>query len=312
MQHIFITDSFESLVPNHDSSLALMREACKLGDEVFQAEQEQIYFDKGSVFISACLVQSVTEGNLKINPEKKSFNISSQYEDLVVWMRKDPPVDEAYIRTCQLLASSKARVLNNPNSLLVCNEKILPLEFTELIPETLITSDLLQIKSLLASKKKLVAKPIAGKAGEGILILNEGDKNVSSILELMILRGSTGGKNKIIVQEFLPEIVDGDRRIFLLAGDPIGAVNRLANKDDNRANMAAGGRVEPHKLSKRELEICQILKPRLLDLGLIVVGLDVIGGKVTEINITSPTCLEEINQFDKSNPAKQIVEWAKK
>ncbi|MDX1919117.1 MAG: hypothetical protein SFU25_00100, partial [Candidatus Caenarcaniphilales bacterium] len=120
------------------------------------------------------------------------------------------------------------------------------------------------------------------------------------------------GKNKIILQEFLPEVTLGDKRIFLLAGEPIGALNRLPTSSDYRANIAAGGTIAEAKITDSERKICEALKPTLLKLGLIIVGLDVIGDRLTEINITSPTCLEEIAQFDGTNPAKQIIEWALK
>jgi glutathione synthase len=303
-QHIFITDSFASLQANHDSSLAMMREALVLGHKVFQAEisdlsgiEGEIVVQSNECYLENRLVKLVEDSGILLSLSKSS--------EFVVWMRKDPPVDEEYIQACQLLRLCKCLVYNNPNSLMACNEKLLALEFPDLIPQTLITSNIKRIIAEVKSKKKLVAKPVAGKAGEGILVLNEGDKNISSILEMMTERG----RRKIIIQEFLPEIKNGDKRIFLLAGEPIGALTRLPNSTDNRANMAAGGSTQPAVVTPLELQICSQLKPRLLELGLIVVGLDVIGDKVTEINITSPTCLEEIAVFNSSNPAKQIIEW---
>lgn len=304
LQHIYITDPYEALIPGHDSTMAMMREAIKLGIEVYQAEMNSIYVDGNILFVQACQIQLIDTKIIKSETTKK-FNLIENKE-LVVWMRKDPPVDQSYIIACQLLRLANCTVVNNPNTLMSCDEKLLALEFPQYIPETNISCNVQQIKELVAKKGKLIAKPIGGKAGEGIVVLKQDDKNKSSLIELLTERGT----RKIIVQEYLPEAEIGDKRIFLLNGKPIGALLRVPS-GDYRANMAAGGNVAKTTITPYEYEMCEALTPRLLELGLSIVGIDVIGNKLTEINITSPTCLEEIAELDSINPAKEIAEWSK-
>jgi glutathione synthase len=304
MQHFFLTDPFNTLQPGHDSSLALMRAALKRGHKVWQAQISGLYWHTDKLLLLAQAVLPDQTG-LKLDLEIKVFCLSEATES-AVWMRKDPPVDQNYIQACQLLRLAKVPVFNNPNSLLSCEEKLLALEFPNLTPKTVISQDLKFIKSLVMAQEALIAKPVGGKAGEGILVLKAEDKNLGSLLELL----TSGGKRKIILQEFLSEARVGDKRVFLLAGDPIGAVLRVPKPNDNRANMAAGGSVVKTNITDRERQICAQVKPRLLELGLYIVGLDIIGEKLTEINITSPTCLEEIAQLDGTDPAGMFIEWS--
>jgi glutathione synthase len=305
MKHLFIIDPFESLKPNHDSSLALMKAALKKGHEVFCIQTFELTWQVNSLRANAQKIIVGENNNLQASNQFETLNLS-QKQQLIVWMRKDPPVNQDYIKACQLLRLAKVPVLNNPNSLLSCEEKLFALEFPELIPSTTITQSIRTIKELVKQKGQLIAKPIGGKAGEGILLLKAEDKNLSSLLELL----TAGESKKIIVQEFLPEAIIGDKRIFLCAGEPIGALLRVPKADDNRANMAAGGSVAKTTITSKELEICKSIKPRLLELGLYIVGIDVIGEKLTEINITSPTCLEEIGQLEDTNPAGEIIDWS--
>lgn len=304
MQHLFIIDPFETLQVGHDSSLALIKAALQKNHLVYICEPKNLTWQEKSLIASAQAVELID--NKLISCENKILNLS-QKQKLIVWMRKDPPVNQAYIQVCQLLRLASVPVLNNPNALLSCEEKLLVLEFPELTPETTILQNVNQIKKLVQQKGKLIAKPIGGKAGEGILFLQAEDKNLGSLLEMITERG----EKKIILQEYLSSARVGDKRIFVLAGEPLGAVLRVPKQDDHRANMAAGGSVIKTKITPAEKEICALLRPRLLELGLYVVGLDVIGEKLTEINITSPTCLEEIAQLDESDPASQIIDWSK-
>ncbi|MDJ0626484.1 MAG: glutathione synthase [Candidatus Caenarcaniphilales bacterium] len=301
--HIFVTDPFESLIPGHDSSLALMREAILLNHPVHQSDLDSISIQDNQLKVKARQIY-LSEGSLIQKSESVEFNLSNE-KQIIVWMRKDPPVDHKYIVTCQILRLAKCKVINNPNTLMSCDEKLFALEFPELIPQTTITSSIEEIKSIVSNKQKVIVKPIGGKAGEGILVLNQDDKNKSSIIELL----TEGGNRKIIVQQFLQEAEVGDKRIFLLNGDPVGVLLRVPS-NDYRANMAAGGNIVKTEITQAEYAICEQLKPRIIELGLNIVGIDVIGNMLTEINITSPTCLEEINLLDGSNPAKKIIEWS--
>ncbi|MDX1919714.1 MAG: hypothetical protein SFU25_03155, partial [Candidatus Caenarcaniphilales bacterium] len=173
-KHIFITDPLESLTPNHDSSLAMMREAYNLGHQVYQAEIKGLSWAIDHVELSSWKLEY--SDNKFSKKEENVFNLSATSAS-TIWMRKDPPVDENYVRACQLLRLSKIPVINDANSLMSCNEKLFPLQFPEFTPKTYVLSDIGIIKELLKQEKRLVAKPISGKAGEGILVLNEGDKN---------------------------------------------------------------------------------------------------------------------------------------
>lgn len=305
MQHLFITDPFQILVPGHDSTLALMRSAIKHNHQVFQCEMKDIHWNGSHVMARGTSIEN--KNGVLTTKDEQELNLN-QSGLPVVWMRKDPPVDSAYIRTCQLLRLTTCPVLNNPDTLMACDEKLFALEFPQLIPKTYIVQHKKQITQLVKQQQKLIAKPIGAKGGEGIFLLSATDKNLSSLIEVMTLNG----KIPIILQEYLPQIKEGDKRIFLLDGEPLGAVLRLPQDHDHRANMAAGGTIAKSSLTVKEQEICAIIKPRLLELGMHIVGIDTIGDKLTEINVTSPTCLEEIAQLDGSSPACEIIKWSEK
>ena len=304
MQQLFITDPFQTLVPGHDSTLALMRNASQLNHTVFQCQMDDLSWNGKQVIAKAKQV-ILHDNTLDLQESIHELNLSIP-NNVVSWMRKDPPVDNAYIKACQILRLAKSPVLNNPNSLMACDEKLFALEFPELTPITYIVQHKTQITELVHQHKKLIAKLIGAKGGEGIFMLSHDDKNLGSLTEMM----TQYGQNAIILQEYLPQIKEGDKRIFLLNGEPLGAVLRLPQDHDHRANMAAGGTIAKTQLTEREVEICRIIKPRLIELGMHVVGIDTIGDKLTEINITSPTCLEEIAELDGSTPAKDIVQWS--
>ncbi|BBM83107.1 glutathione synthase [Candidatus Uabimicrobium amorphum] len=305
MQHLFITDPFQILVPGHDSTLALMKSALRHHHRVFQCEMSDIYWDGNHVIAQGTSIEN--EKGILVEKKQQEFNLNSSNLP-VVWMRKDPPVDSAYTRTCQLLRLATCPVLNNPNTLITCDEKLFALEFPQLTPKTYIAQHKKQITKLVQQQNKLIAKPIGAKGGEGIFLLSAADKNLSSLIEMM----TQNGKNSIILQEYLPQIKEGDKRIFLLDGEPLGAVLRLPQDHDHRANMAAGGTIAKTGLTEKEQQICAIIKPRLLELGMHIVGIDTIGDKLTEINVTSPTCLEEIAELDGSSPACEIIKWSEK
>ncbi|WP_372368891.1 glutathione synthase [Candidatus Uabimicrobium sp. HlEnr_7] len=305
MQHLFITDPFEVLIPNHDSTLALMRSALEHEHQVLQCQMNDLYWNGCEVTARAKTIEKKQESLVVVNAEVKEINLSTSSLP-IVWMRKDPPVDNTYIKVCQLLRLAKCTVLNNPNSLMACDEKLFALEFPELIPKTYIVQQKKHIVELVKEQKRLIAKPIGAKGGEGIFMFSHDDKNLGSLIEVM----TQNGKSTIILQEYLPQIKEGDKRIFLLNGDPLGAVLRLPQEHDHRANMAAGGTTVKTTITPEEYRICEIIKPRMLELGMHIVGIDTIGNKLTEINITSPTCLEEINNFDATDPCGKIIRWA--
>jgi glutathione synthase len=226
----------------------------------------------------------------------------------VVFMRKDPPDSTAYLYATYLLDyidPGQTLVLNHPQGLRAANEKMFALQFREAIPETIVTQDKQTIREFVDAKGMAVLKPLGGKAGEGILLLQAGDRNLNSLVEISTQQGQL----PVMVQVYLPEAQDGDKRIILLDGEPIGAVNRVPSGSEFRGNMATGGRVVRATLTEREHQICAQLAPTLRKNGLIFVGIDVIGGYLTEVNVTSPTGIREIDRLDDVRLGDRVMEW---
>jgi glutathione synthase len=214
----------------------------------------------------------------------------------VVLMRQDPPFDMAYITATHLLehVHPKTLVVNDPVSVRNAPEKLFVTHFSELMPETLITSNRDEVLAFRKEYKDIILKPLFGNGGSGVFHLAPEDENLNALLEMFTLMY----REPIIVQRYLPEVRQGDKRIILVDGKPAGGVARVPQAGEARANFHAGGRGEKAPLTKRELQICEAIGPILQDRGLIFVGIDVIGDFVTEINVTSPTGIQEINQLD--------------
>ncbi len=214
----------------------------------------------------------------------------------VVLMRQDPPFDMAYITATHLLehVHPKTLVVNDPVSVRNAPEKLFVTHFNELMPPTLITSRRDEVVAFRKQHKEIILKPLFGNGGAGVFHLTPEDENLNALLEMFTLMY----REPIIVQRYLPEVRNGDKRIILVDGKPAGGVMRVPQAGEARANFHAGGRGEKAPLTKRELQICEAIGPILQDKGLIFVGIDVIGDYVTEVNVTSPTGIQEINQLD--------------
>jgi glutathione synthase len=226
----------------------------------------------------------------------------------VVWMRTDPPVNTAYLYATYLLDyvnPAKTRVVNSPSGIRAANEKMYALQFLRSTPTTIVTQNKQVIRDFLAQEGRVVMKPLGGKAGEGILFLEEGDRNFNSLIEISTVQGTL----PVMVQTYLPDAKLGDKRVVLLNGEPIGAVNRVPTGDDFRGNMAVGGRADQVDVTDRDREIAAELAPRLRQDGLIFVGIDIIGGRLTEVNVTSPTGLREIDRLSGLNTGAQVMQW---
>jgi glutathione synthase len=211
-------------------------------------------------------------------------------------MRQDPPFDMSYISATHILEHihPKTLVVNNPVSVRNAPEKIFVTHFPGVMPPTLITSDAEEVKSFRTENKDIIVKPLYGNGGAGVFHIKPDDENLNSLLEMF----TSMWREPIIVQRYVPEVRQGDKRIILVDGKPVGAVNRVPASGEARSNMHVGGRPEKSTLSKREQEICAAIGPALKERGLIFVGIDVIGDYLTEINVTSPTGIQEINRFD--------------
>jgi glutathione synthase len=311
----FITDPIHQLDPCHDTSVALMEAAQILGHEIWvtQANLLSVVDSKawGMLQQVELVPVQLNEGRwIAANPWYKlgAACFTSLEAMDAVFMRTDPPVNESYLYATYILDyidQNKTLVVNSPRGIRGANEKMYALQFTNSIPETIVSADKEFIAKFVEAKGAAIIKPLGNKAGEGILFLQAGDRNLNSIVELSTLRG----RLPVMVQTYLPKAKEGDKRIILLNGEPIGALNRLSSGSDFRNNMAAGGTVAQTTITPREHEICTELAPTLRQDGLIFVGIDVIGGYLTEVNVTSPTGIREIDRLDGTRLAEQVISW---
>ncbi len=222
----------------------------------------------------------------------------------VLFLRQDPPFDMGYVTTTHLLQrlTPKTLVVNDPAHVRNVPEKLFVLDFPTLTPPTLVTRSLAAVKAFRAEHGDIVVKPLYGNGGAGVFALREGDTNLGALVELF----QQSFREPFIVQRYLPEIRAGDKRIILVDGEPVGAINRVPAADETRANMHVGARPEPATLTPRDEEICAIIGPELRRRGLIFAGIDVIGDWLTEINVTSPTGIREIARFGGADVAARI------
>jgi glutathione synthase len=214
----------------------------------------------------------------------------------VVLMRQDPPFDMAYITATHILEhiQPKTLVVNDPVSVRNAPEKLFVTHFEDVMPPTLITSDREQILAFRAEHRDIIVKPLYGNGGAGVFHITPDDENLGALLELF----TNVYREPIVVQRYLPKVRAGDKRIILIDGEPAGAILRVPKAGEARSNLHVGGTAQPSTLDARDREICATIGPRLRELGLVFTGIDVIGGFLTEINVTSPTGLQEVNRFD--------------
>jgi glutathione synthase len=224
----------------------------------------------------------------------------------VVWLRQDPPFDMGYITTTHVLdvLAERTLVVNDPFWVRNCPEKLLVLRFPDLTPPTLVTRDLAAVRAFRARHGRVVVKPLYGNGGAGVFRLDESDPNLAALHEMF----TATAREPYVVQAFLPAVARGDKRIILVDGEAIGAINRVPLPGETRSNMHAGGRPEPVGLTDRDRAICAAIGPTLREKGQVFVGIDVIGDWLTEINVTSPTGLQELERFDGINGAARIWE----
>ena len=315
MKLAFIIDPIHRLDPCHDTSVALMEAAQILGHEIWITQANLLSVIDGKAWASLqqvelVPVELVERRWLAVNSWfKLSPSAFTALETMdAVFMRTDPPVNDAYLYATYILDyvdQNKTLVINDPAGIRSANEKMYALQFSECIPETIVSADKQVIRQFVAAKEATILKPLGNKAGEGILFLQSGDRNFNSIVELSTLQGQV----PVMVQNYLPQAKEGDKRIILLNGEPIGALNRLSSSSDFRNNMATGGTVAQTTITPREQEICSHLAAKLRQDGLIFVGIDVIGGYLTEVNVTSPTGIREIDRLDGTHIAHQVIQW---
>ncbi|MBE9004621.1 glutathione synthase [Fortiea sp. LEGE XX443] len=315
MKLVFIIDPIHQLDPCHDTSVALMEAAQTLGHEIWITQANWLSVSEGKAWavlqqVELVSIQLVERSWVAANPwyKLREQSLTALETMDAVFMRTDPPVNDSYLFATYILDyvdQNKTLVINNPRGIRGANEKMYALQFTEVIPETIVSADKQFIRHFAETKGATVLKPLGNKAGEGILFLQASDRNFNSIVELSTHRG----RLPVMVQTYLPEAKEGDKRIILLNGEPIGALNRLSSGNDFRNNMAAGGTVAETEITTREHEICVRLADQLRQDGLIFVGIDVIGGYLTEVNVTSPTGIREIDRLNGSRLGHQVIQW---
>tara|TARA_X000001036_G_C20641366_1_gene791239 strand:+ start:85 stop:1005 length:921 start_codon:yes stop_codon:yes gene_type:complete len=301
----FQMDHLSELNFKTDSTLPIIYESQKRKNINYIYHPTELNFEKNKIYAEANQIKfkSADYTRYKLGPKKKLLLDSMN----LIFVRQDPPYDMSYISSMHLLEqiSSKTRIINNPKGIRNAPEKLLMLKFPKLIPPTIISRSKNEVDKFISKYKNCVIKPLYGNGGEGIFFLNKLDRNYNQILELFLNKSS----EPFIVQKFLPEITKGDKRIILIDGYPVGAVKRMPKGKEIRSNIHVGGKCVKTRLSKRDLQICESIRKELIKNGLFFVGIDVIGNSLTEINVTSPTCMQEIKQLYKIDIAKII--WDK-
>ncbi|MDP3960847.1 MAG: glutathione synthase [Pseudorhodobacter sp.] len=295
-------DPIRSVNINADSTFRIALEAQARGHTLFFYTPDKLAFIEGRVVARGWPIEVRREiGN------HVSFGAEAEV-DLggfdVVWLRQDPPFDMGYITTTHLLEliHPQTLVVNDPFWVRNFPEKLLVLRFSDLTPPTAIARDLATIRAFKDRHGDIILKPLYGNGGAGVFRLDPNDRNLASLHEMF----SGMNREPLIVQKFLPDVSRGDKRVILIDGEPVGAINRVPQTGETRSNMHAGGRPEKVGLTPRDLQICATIGPLLREKGQIFVGIDVIGDYLTEINLTSPTGIQELERFDGFNSAARI------
>jgi glutathione synthase len=280
-----------------DSTFALGLEAQRRGHSLFYYEPQHLSMRDGRVFARGqALTFRREEGNHATLGAAETVDLT-KFD--VVLLRQDPPFDMSYITTTHMLelVHPQTLVVNDPAEVRNAPEKLFATRFEGLLPPTLISRDPDEIKAFRAEFGDIIVKPLFGNGGAGVFRLRQGDENLASLLEMF----GQMNREPLIVQKYLADVRKGDKRIILVDGVAVGAINRVPAEGEARSNMHVGGRAEKSMLTRREQAICEMIGPELKARGLIFVGIDVIGDYLTEINVTSPTGIQEIDRFDGAN-----------
>ena len=304
MKYGFQIDPVHTLNNGTDSTLPMIFESQKRKNRNFIFSPSSLTFKKNTVY---AIAKEIKFKNSKLSSYSISIEKIINLNSLnYIFIRQDPPYNMEYISSMYLLEhlNSKTRIINSPTGIRNAPEKILMLKFRDIIPPTLITRSRNEIDLFMKKFKKSVIKPLYGNGGQGIFLLDKKDKNYNQIIEKFIDEENV----PFIVQKFLPEIKKGDKRIILINGEPVAALKRIPKTNEFRSNIHVGGNTEAVKLSKNDRKICRTIKETLISEKLFFVGIDVIGNYLTEINVTSPTCIQEIKKLHKIDVAKIIFD----
>jgi len=295
-------DPIELVDIDADSTFRIAEEAQTRGHDLFYYNTSKLILDNGVVNAKGCTLKVMREQGNHCELGREQLVNLNDFD--VVWLRQDPPFDMGYITYTHILdrLGPDTLVVNDPFWVRNYPEKLLVLDFTDLTPPTVIARDIEVLKEFKNKHQDIIIKPLYGNGGAGVFRLGPDDKNISSLHELF-----SGINNEpLIAQKFLPDVSKGDKRVILVDGTPVGAINRVPAQGETRSNMHVGGRPEKIELSERDLEICAKIGPLLKEKGQIFVGIDVIGHWLTEINVTSPTGIQELERFNNENIAGLI------
>jgi glutathione synthase len=299
-------DPIHRVLPDKDTTFAFMRAAKARGHEALHCEPHELFLEGSDVWADAHPVTVHTEAPWLSFGTRQKVRLGDVE---AVFIRKDPPFDDAYLYATLLLehARGKTVLLNDPRGLRDANEKLYATYFPEQMPVHLVTSNKDRILAFVdAMGGKAVIKPLHGAGGVGVMMVVKGDPNARSIVDTV----TDEGKKLAMVQEYLPAVVQGDKRVLLLDGKPLGAINRVPRADDLRSNIHVGGTVHPTSVTPKEQAMIDALAPKLAEDGLHFVGLDVIGERLTEVNVTSPTGIQELSRHLGRDVAAEVIAWA--
>ena len=309
MKLAFVMDPISQISYKKDSTLAMMVEAQEKGHEIFYIEPNCLFFnsDKPCAEFSSISVK-YDESNWYEKGENKTASLD--FFDAIL-MRQDPPFNMDYINNTYILEAASqlgVKVFNDPKALRDNNEKLAILDYPSLITNTIVSSSKKIIKHFIDRNSEVVIKPLGLMGGEGIKRLHKKDADLLETLDFIDQK-----KEKMMVQKFIPEVFEGDKRVILISGEDCGfSVTRIPQGDDFRGNLAVGGKAEVRELNDRDLEIINAIKPKLIEKGILVAGIDILGSFLTEINITSPTCFRELYDQQGINLAKDLIEQIEK
>jgi glutathione synthase len=308
MRFVYVMDPMAGLLPEKDTTFALQRASQKKGHVSLHCLARDLFVHLGDLFAR---VRSVV-----VSDEAPHYSLGEAFdvriaETQAVFIRKDPPFDQEYLYATLLLELVRNRTLliNDPRGIRDANEKLYALHFARHSPRTKVTADRDRILSFVDEVGgKAVIKPLDGAGGAGVLLLEKGDRNARAIIDLL-----TGeGRRLVMLQEYLPAVRQGDKRVLLLDGELLGAINRVPRVDDLRSNIHVGGTVVPTEVTTEERAVIGSIAPRLRSDGLVFVGLDMIGGKLTEVNVTSPTGIQELSRHVGRDVAGDVISWVER
>jgi glutathione synthase len=308
VRFLFVMDPAEIMTPDKDTTFAFIRGALARGHECLHCLTREISNQGRDVFARSRPVKVSDRAPHVTLGSDESVELARLD---AVFIRKDPPFDAAYLYLTQQLDLVKDRVLvlNDPRGVRDANEKLFAFQFTEFMPRSMVSADRAAIITFVNTVGgTAVLKPLDGAGGSGVVVLTAGDRNVRSLVDMLTLEG----KRLAMVQEYQPAIRQGDKRVLLLDGKPLGAILRVPREDDVRANIHAGGQVHATDLTSRERELVEAVGPKLREYGLWFVGLDLIGEKLIEVNVTSPTGIQELGRHLGTRPEEDVIAWVER